>query len=374
MLTRLHSFISSSKLAPKVQSKTTVIGKRVLKAISFIVIFFLLEAQIAALLDPGRFKSNFHPRLRWEEFYRMNKNIDVVFLGSSHAYRSFDPFYFDRLLGVNSFNFGHSDQNPIDSYYVLNEVLQYDHPKEVVFELFFPLSEGTVTNSLNASYFLSASYVFDYIRPSWNKLDCLINDFQPQDYLKAVFRTIRDKDNYKNTKLIKTNSTRRWTEIKDQLSGKPIPFVQPTRTSTGELYKGKGFVVNDGVASQKQLTQTNRLKVYQDKTPDWDPKKLAYIQKIITLCKQKNIPLLLVTSPLPPSTMKFLSNNYQNIHDHYQQIADQNGVKYIDYNLINEQNQLFVDKNFKDEDHLNSAGVQIFDQDMLQYMKPMLKQ
>ncbi|MCZ8516894.1 hypothetical protein O9H85_31965 [Paenibacillus filicis] len=372
MLTKLHSFISSSRAsfdeAVRVKPKTKTSAFIMMKAVLFIAVFFLLEGQLADILDPGRYKSNFHPRLRWEEFYGMKQNIDVAFLGSSHAYRSFDPTFFDRELNVTSFNFGHSDQNPIDSYYVLNEVLRFHHPKLIVLELFFPLSEGVEANQISASYFLSASYVYDYLKPSMNKWACFFDEFQPKDYLKAFFHTVRDKDNYKNMKLIKENLNRKAVAIHDWLTRKEVPATMPTATSLGEIYKGRGYVVNDGVASPKKLQETNRLKVYQG-LPNWDEKKLRYIDKIAGLAKEKGIPIVFVTSPLPPSTMKFLKR-YEDIHNKYQEIADRNGVQYLDYNYMKGKNVLFTDKNFKDEDHLNSSGVKIFNQDLLPLLRP----
>ncbi|MCG8475685.1 MAG: hypothetical protein MI784_09440, partial [Cytophagales bacterium] len=44
---------------------------------------------------------------RWEEFHALPKNsLDVLFLGSSHCYRSLSPKVFKQELGLESFNLG----------------------------------------------------------------------------------------------------------------------------------------------------------------------------------------------------------------------------------------------------------------------------
>lgn len=355
-----------SKLASFIfNSKSSVKRKRLFKIIIFIICFFLIEAQIAFLLDPGRYKNDFHPRMRWEEFYNINnkkENLDLVFLGSSHAYRSFDPEIFDSKLGISSFNMGHSSQNPVDSYYVLKEVLKYQKPKVVVFEQYFVIAEGEDTD------FISATYTYDYLSPSLNKLKCLLDEFKVKEYPKAIFLSIRDKNNWSNLKIIKDNIVREFKLLSQLFSGHEEREV-PKKSLTGEYYKGLGYVSNDGVVSEKELTVENKFKDYNG--PNWNQKKLQYDNKVIELCKENNIKIIMITAPLPPSSLKLIKN-YDEIHNKYQEIADKNGVEYLDYNYINMDKNMFTDRNFKDADHLNTSGVDILDNDLLKYIKPLV--
>ena len=339
---------------------------RLIKAAAFVVCFFMIEAEAAFLLDPGRYKSDFHPRIRWEEFYNIsknNENLDLIFLGSSHAYRSFDPEIFNSKLGVKSFNMGHSSQNPVDSYYVLKEVLKYQKPKVVVFEQYFVVAEGEDTD------FISAAYTYDYLKPSLNKLSCLVNDFNPKDYPKALLMTVRDKDNWANKDLIKANLLREYNLFKQLITGKKETEEAPKESSKGEMYQGLGYVSNDGVASYTELTTGNQFKDY--KRPNWNEKRLLYDDKVLQLCKENNIKVIMVTAPLPPTSLKLIKN-YDEIHNKYQEIANENGVEYLDYNYINREKNMFTDKNFKDSDHLNSSGVKILDKDLIKYIKPFI--
>lgn len=339
---------------------------RLIKATAFVVCFFIIEAEAAFLLDPGRYKSDFHPRMRWEELYNISKekeNLDLIFLGSSHAYRSFDPEIFNSKLGINSFNMGHSSQNPVDSYYVLKEVLKYQKPKVVVFEQYFVVAEG------EDSDFISASYTYDYLKLSLNKLSCLVNDFNPKEYPKALLMAVRDKDNWTNKALIKANMLREYNLFKELITGKKEAEKAPQESSKGEVYQGLGYVSNDGIASYSELTTGNKLKDY--KGSNWNEKRLSYDDKVLKLCKENNIKVIMVTAPLPPTSLKLIKN-YDELHNKFQQIADKNGVEYIDYNYINKEKNMFTDKDFKDADHLNSSGVKILDNDLIKYINDLI--
>src|SRR5689334_14184152 len=48
------------------------------------------------------------------------KKVDILFLGSSHSYRGFDPRIF-KQYGLTSFNLGSSSQTPIQAKILLEK-------------------------------------------------------------------------------------------------------------------------------------------------------------------------------------------------------------------------------------------------------------
>ena len=68
--------------------------------------------------------------MRFREI-RDYKNIDLLFLGSSHSYRSFDTRLFTDA-GYTSFNLGSALQTPFNSYYLLREYFDQLKPKVVI--------------------------------------------------------------------------------------------------------------------------------------------------------------------------------------------------------------------------------------------------
>jgi hypothetical protein len=61
--------------------------------------------------------------------------LDILFLGSSHAYRGFDTRIFSKA-GLNTFNLGSSSQTPIQTQILLNRYLKTLNPKLVIFEVY----------------------------------------------------------------------------------------------------------------------------------------------------------------------------------------------------------------------------------------------
>lgn len=78
--------------------------------------------------------SNGHLKTRLKEI-PMVQDVDVLIVGSSHAYRGFDPRVFARH-GYSLFNLGSSAQTPEQSYFLLKEYLDGINPKKVIFEVY----------------------------------------------------------------------------------------------------------------------------------------------------------------------------------------------------------------------------------------------
>ena len=61
-----------------------------------------------------------YTRVMMHELYEQNE-IDTLFIGSSHCYRSINTEIADELLQSNTFNAGTSSQTLLDTWYLLQE-------------------------------------------------------------------------------------------------------------------------------------------------------------------------------------------------------------------------------------------------------------
>ena len=107
--------------------------KRVVACLLFCVMFIGCGEFFRYILidDTGSYT-----RITFHEMYEQ-ENIDVLFVGSSHCYRSFIPEIFDDELGIASFNGGTSSQNLDGSYMVIKEAARYNDIKHVYLELYY---------------------------------------------------------------------------------------------------------------------------------------------------------------------------------------------------------------------------------------------
>lgn len=74
-----------------------------------------------------------HLNMRVKDIHNYH-DVDVLFLGSSHCYRTFDTRFY-RSKGLSCFNLGSSNQTPMQTYVLLRQYLDSLNPQLVVFEV-----------------------------------------------------------------------------------------------------------------------------------------------------------------------------------------------------------------------------------------------
>ncbi len=162
----------------------------------------LLFTFLGEILTPERTKLPWNTTSKIKGFYQLEKNsLDVIFLGSSHSFCSFNPAVFYRENKIRSYSFGSNEQPLWLTYHYLKETLKSQKPKVVVVEAFYisekkefkktgvnKLSLDHLPLSLNKIRAQAASYEnnIEGINPfynyhdRWKNLD--LTDFQSNDY------------------------------------------------------------------------------------------------------------------------------------------------------------------------------------------------
>ena len=115
--------------------------KRIKNFVSIIVflllMFFINEVLRYLLIDDSASLT----RLMMHEFYTEEENIDILFLGSSHCYRSLNPQITDEIFQKNTFNAGSSLQGLDASYALLVEAGKENRLEEVYVEIFYGITK-----------------------------------------------------------------------------------------------------------------------------------------------------------------------------------------------------------------------------------------
>ena len=291
--------------------------------------------------------------VKWQEFYETSPNsLDLVFVGSSYAYRSFDAEVFDNKLNVNSFNMGSPLQKPVESYYVLKETLKLQKPSFVIYDV----NWGVFNED---KYFNTKLWNFDNMNFSINKINYLLNVFDTDQYFNAVFKSMRYHD-----------------EFDELILGKKPKQSSNNIETYLKQYKGKGFVINNGIVSLDNIEKPFKNSKENPKVYNWNKKQLKYFRKSVELCKKENIKLVLVTAPLAPSYLENYNEywyDYDTIHKSACALAQQYALKYFDYNMINKSENIVTDKDFSDTNHLNYDGAQKISLDFANRLKEELR-
>lgn len=332
-MNRERSFISNFKLLAEV----------IIFIIAFLFAYKCIENKYAEAASKN--VVNAYTKSRYDGFYEQPENsIDMVFIGSSHSYCTFDPENFDSVLGTNSWQLGTPLQHYDTSYFVLKEVLKTQKPKIVVLELYWDMLDDKFEMKQANSFF-----------------EVLNDDNVKKEYIKEIF-PINEKVKYS---ILPIRYQQDYFAYEADEIGKNIEsrygVSKPKAETNGtEYYLAKGYTYCDTVIPDSKLDETNQFKGFDGS--DWEPDdtQLKYINKIAELCKENDIELVLVTAPIANVSMDYITD-YNSVHDKMAEIAGNIDAKYIDFNIINSEEGLLKLENFRDDAHLNDSGVKIVD-------------
>ncbi len=264
-------------------------------------------------------------RTREIEDYR---EVDILFLGSSHAYRSFDPRIFTQL-GLTTFNLGSSAQTPLNSYFLLRRYFKQLKPKLIVYELFF---WALSIDGVESFYDITVNSDF-----SWDLFHMALAT-RKVNSLHFLVGTLLNR--------IKAPLTQKIQKKFKFCNYVPGGYVESIYTINPQKIK----------EIKRRPTKPIVLKNIQ----------LKYLQKIIDFSKSKKIKIALVSSPM---TKEFLDTigNFKEIVSIYKKIAKENNIRFIDFNH-KDYAGLVTFKDFLDHNHLNYIGVKKFSKVFLDWL------
>lgn len=290
------------------------------KIILFGVVFSFIFSQVSLIFFP-KWTSD---ASRMKTFYKQPPNsIDVIFIGTSTFLRAFPPLFLWDEYGFTSYNRATAVQPPVVTYYYLLETIKYQQPEVVVLDprwlLFrFDMDEHEAW----------LRYSIDPMELSIEKVK-LINNVvkfsEKQTLISYIFPLFRYHS--------------RWNELKKWDFGEKSHIKYDYQRGFGPL-----------TTTCDCEWQKNYMAPSQ--TPaELNPDAKYYFQKIIELCGEEKIKIVLVTLP------KLRNWDYSK-YLAVQKFSEENDVRYLDYNLpeIFESINLDPTTDFYDPTHLNING------------------
>ncbi|MFV0197364.1 hypothetical protein OBK01_03990 [Empedobacter falsenii] len=250
-------------------------------------------------------------------------NVDVLIIGSSHAYRGIDP----RILakeGISAFNLGSSAQTPINTKVLLHQYLEQINPKLVVYEAY----AGTLA--------------IDGVESS---LDILSNN------------------------KIDVNSIKMANEVHNLLAYNTLIFSGFRQTfGLNKTFSEKIHQEDDTYISPTGYVETKYRKNIFNKgnNTSWNLKESQKEELIdnVNFIKSKGIDVYIIQAPIT----KILYNSIDN-HQEVDQFLSTLG-KYKNYQGLVELND---STDFFDNNHLNQIGVEKFNQPLVSDIKNILE-
>lgn len=293
-----------------------------------------------------------YTRIMMHELYNQEENIDVLFVGSSHCYRSFVPDITDEILGQNTFNAGSSSQAPRVSYEMIREAARDNDIKQVYMEVYYGIS--TRTPNITSLYIIS-----DYMKPSFRKLSFMLDSFSKQNYVNGFIIARRRWDKFFDSDYVMSLIQKKQTPDYKNYDYTYVTGITYGGTDNieSESYEGKGYVSDTGIISDNSFySKEGYAPINIEKiSSDWRNS----IEKIIKYCDKEGIELTLVAAPMSDFLLAGVGN-----YDEYIAVIDEliegTDVKYYDFNLCREEYFPPSSENFYNPDHLNHYGAEKF--------------
>ena len=250
-------------------------------------------------------------------------SVDILFIGSSHAYRGFDPRLFAET-GLTSFNLGSKAQSPLNSYFLLKHYWPRLRPKLVVMEV-YPMA--FVVDGLESFYDLTVNSSLS---------------------LETLQMALAEKNPHAINAMVSAYVGSFW---------RPIDGLKQADV-LGQRYISGGYVESTGQSGTSKMPGRG-FEIHLSRT------QLEYLKVIVAFIRAQGSRIILVIHPLP---RRYLSSiqNYWATSELISTVARQLGVPFWDFN---QDLRLDDDRDFKDLDHLNAAGVKVFNQALIDRMK-----
>lgn len=259
-------------------------------------------------------------RKDWEQkFYDFNtmkrKDFDVLFMGTSHLYKSIIPMELWKDHGITSYNMAIESCTIPTEYWMLKNALQYSHPKVVVLE-------PSIYNNTKADSQFIHSF-FDSIPLNKIKCDAAFDLFNGN--LKKITEILLPFSLYHG----------RWKEIS---------LKNGYSFNSSKLM---GYVPCYGLEYREITKQASDSPVSVENV------STVYIQKIIDLCTENDIKVMFLGLPFHIST--------ESIHDKLAfvpELAGKNDIYYLSGDEVLEYLDPSTDYNDHtgDNSHTNFSG------------------
>ncbi len=208
----------------------------------------------------------------WKSFYQLpHDSLDVLFLGNSHNFATFQPQVIDDILPINSFTVGTSGESIVLSYYELRNILKTQKPKLVVLETF----------SLDLTDMQNPAYIFEFLDAYRWDLDrsAVAARFLSLEKMPSIFPIFRTRID--------------WNDPGEFFNRLFHPFSQ---TTDAQIDLQRGFIPDAKVIPIEQYLSAHELAQPVNDQPLTENE--IYLDKLYALCKEHNIQLVLTTAPV----------------------------------------------------------------------------
>jgi len=269
------------------------------------------------------------------------KEIDVQVYGSCHAYTSFDSAYFSEKYGMSSYNMSNPGEIMPSTYLRMVERFKKDKPEVVLVETWGVNAYETYnpTEKIMDSYF---RINIEDIPFSKEKAE-VINDFETLDMIEDNVALIKYRDRLTTFTLNKLDFDYCFEDASEIYNtgewAKYLYDEMKNRLSNSGFKSNPSTPILDYQEQQAQIEENETLEVEAD--------LMKYVDKIIELCKEENVPLIFYRAPYRSTANELRKANYLEKYFAGKDVLFFDLEKELEYDYEND---------FFDYEHLSTVG------------------
>lgn len=306
--------------------------RKFLKGLLF-VLLLLAGLKISVLL---LYPSNAIIRT-WQRFYALEKGeVELLVVGNSHAYSSFDTSVISQVTGMESYLLASNSQNTVQAYFNVKEALHYQRPKAIILEAFSLDNNNHWRYGETPDRDWKKESNIDGMRFGLAKLEAVMTQYWRENWSYALLPIARCHGNWENIMTVGSNLKFLTGGMKEFSSFRPSWSSMSAETAA--LYAQAEYNPTEWVISEANV---------------------LHFRKLAELCRDEGIPFYVVMAPMYDVYIK--SINYDSCTDKIAELAENEGVLFVDCNRYYDEIGL-TSEDFEDAynsyHHLNGAGAE----------------
>ena len=278
------------------------------KLTGFVGVLVLIVMVVCSVGAVSNLLENKESDWRYASFFKEEQAVDVLLIGSSHIRHGVFPMELWRTRGIAAYNLAGNGCTIPSAYWVLVNALDYQVPAVVVMDV-FDMWPGRIVSDRYGQ----VHEQFDAFPLSVHKAQMVLDLFRDPMLTDRNGNNLYEKRWEFFWNLGEYHS--RWASLgKDDFAGE--------RTIAEKSRVWKGAMPLSGVVERKEHTYK---KSGAGEQPVYDEQSKEYLEKIIDLCDDRGIRLILVNTGFD------CSDEAKLFHDSVVDIAADQGIPYYDF-------------------------------------------
>lgn len=320
-----------------------------LKPLRFLVVLCIVNIILSFLIEPVRGSSG----TMWEEYYQETE-LDMVFIGASFCASSFDPYIFDEKLGVKSFNMGTPLQGIGQNISALETALEDHDIETVVIGMgFFVMQEDSVEK---------AELTFENAKA------------RKKGGIGSVYEGIRymlDEEVIGTEKSVQYLFP--WLYNQQEIS---LEFISEnvaekieswgSKSNEETVQSKKGYRSYIGVVDYDSAWKINSYQYYNQ---ELNPDLTAEFEKLLKLCMEKEVDVVVVQTPHPAFDVVSCYESYEKNEAFVTALCAKYGADYYNFSLAKPEIFEAKPEYFYDFEHLNENGTSVFSNSLCRFLE-----